>query len=273
MVSLKEALEGELTKKQLSLVPRSFDVVGDVLIFSEFPDGLKKKEKLIGETILRIMKHVKVVCKKTKFHSGVFRTKKVKIIAGEKRKTTLYKENGVRIGLNVETCYFSPRLSNERMRIAELVKKRESVLVMFSGVAPYPLVIAKNSSAKEVYGIEISPFAHKLAEDNIKLNKANNIKLFLGDVKKVIPKLKKKFDRVIMPLPKSAEDFLDIALKAVKKNGVIHFYDFLFEEDFDQAVDKIKKHCKKCEILGIVKCGQYSPRKFRICVDFKVLNK
>lgn len=270
MVTLKEALKGKLTERQISLVPKSFDVVGDILIFSDFPEGLKKKERVIGETILQLMKNIKVVCKKTKMHSGVFRTKKVKIMAGEKRKVTMHKENNVRVKLNVETCYFSPRLSNERLRIANLVKKGESVLVMFSGVAIYNLVISKNSKAKEIYGVEINPAAHKFAEENVKLNKAANVKLFLGDVKKVLPKLKKKFDRIVMPLPKSAEEFLGTALKAAKKGAVIHFYDFLFEQDFDKAVEKVKKHCKKCKILNVVKCGQYSPRKYRICVDFKV---
>lgn len=177
------------------------------------------------------MKNVKVVCKKTKIHSGVFRTKKVKILAGERRKTTTHKENNIRVNLNVETCYFSPRLSNERLRIANLVKKGESVLVMFSGIGIYSWVISKNTLAKEIYGVEINPFAHKFAEENLKLNKIGNVKLFLGDVKKIVPKLKKKFDRIVMPLPKSAEEFLDVALKSAKKGTVIHFYDFLFEED------------------------------------------
>lgn len=270
MATLKEALKGKLTEKQVRLVPNSFDVVGDILIFSDFPEELKKKEKIIGQEILRLMKNIKVICKKTKIHSGVFRTKKVKIMAGEKRKTTEHKENNVRVRLNVETCYFSPRLSNERLRIASLVKKGESVLVMFSGIGIYSATISKNTLAKEIYGIEINPFAHKFAEDNLKLNKINNVKLFLGDVKKIVPKLEKKFDRIVMPLPKSAEEFLNCALKVAKKGTIIHFYDFVFEENFNQAIEKIKKHCKKCKIIQVVKCGQYSPRKYRICVDFKV---
>ena len=270
MAGLKEALKEKLTKKQLSLVPSSFDIVGDILIFSDFPTELKTKEKLIGEAIIKLFKNVRVVCKKTKFHSGVYRTKKVKIMAGARRKTTMHKENNARIKLNVETCYFSPRLSNERQRIAELVKKGESILVMFSGVGVYPVVISRNTKAKEIYGIEINPAAHKFAEENVQLNKAKNITLYRGDVKKIIPKLKQKFDRILMPLPKSAEEFLDIAFKVSKKGTIIHFYDFLPEEKFNNAIEKIKKHCKKCKILKIIKCGQYSPRKFRICVDFVV---
>ena len=106
------------------------------------------------------------------------------------------------------------------------------------------------------------------------LNKINNIKLVKGDVKKILPKLNKKFDRIIMPLPKGAENFLNLALTKIKKNGIIHFYSFAEENKYGNIIDIINKECKKskkqCKILKIVKCGQFSPRVFRICVDFEV---
>ncbi|MBI2652913.1 class I SAM-dependent methyltransferase family protein, partial [Candidatus Woesearchaeota archaeon] len=43
--NLKYYLKNKLTNKELKLVPSSFDVVGDILIFSEFPKELAKKEK------------------------------------------------------------------------------------------------------------------------------------------------------------------------------------------------------------------------------------
>ena len=141
---------------------------------------------------------------------------------------------------------------------------------MFSGVAPYPCVIAKNSKAKEIYAVEINPKCHKYAQENIQLNKLDNIKLYKGDVRKILPKIKKRFDRIIMPLPKSAESFLDIAIKKLKPKGIIHFYEFQLEKDIPKAsIEKIKKHCKP-KILKIIKCGQYSPRKYHVCVDFKI---
>ena len=58
---------------------------------------------------------------------------------------------------------------------------------MFSGIAPYPIVISRNTCAKEIYGIEINLFAHKFAEENILLNKIKNVKDFLdSDVKKQV---------------------------------------------------------------------------------------
>ena len=167
----------------------SFDIVGDIAIFQT---DISKKE---AEALLKEHNNLKVVCKKTKKYSGRYRLPKLKVIAGEKRKETEYKENNARLKLDVEKCYFSPRLANERLRIAKLVKENESVLVMFSGVGVYPLVIAKNSKPKIVYGIEINPIAHKYALENAELNKVGNVKLFKGDVKTVLPKIKLKFNK------------------------------------------------------------------------------
>jgi len=273
--NLKYYLKNKLTPKELKLVPSSFDVVGDILIFSEFPKEFSKKEKIIGDAILENYHNIKTVLKKMKKYSGKFRTPKLKIIAGERRKETIFRENNVFIKIDVEKVYFSPRMSSERKRISSLIKSNESILVMFSGSSVYPLVIAKNSKCKEVYGIEINPTAHKYALENVKKNKLENkIKLFLGDVRKILPKLNKKFDRILMPLPKGGEDFLDLALRHIKNKGTIHFYDFLHENEFYKAEEKVKKACeklkKKCRFLKIVKCGQYAPGFYRICADFEV---
>jgi tRNA (guanine37-N1)-methyltransferase len=273
MATLKQALKGKLTKKEFENLVTSYDIIGDIAII-EIPTKLEKKEKLIAETLLNLHKQIKVVVKKAGIHRGIYRRQKLKILAGEKRKTTEYKENNVRIKLHIEDVYFSPRLATERKRIAELVKSGEEILVMFSGCAPYPLVIAKNTKSKEIYAIEINPIAHKFALENVKLNKLNNIKLFLGDVRMIIPTIKKKFDRILMPLPLTGENFLDIALTAAKKKAIFHFYDFLKEDEFYLAKEKIKKVCdaakRKFKILRIVKAGQIKPREYRICVDFSV---
>jgi tRNA (guanine37-N1)-methyltransferase len=272
---LKHLLKKKLTKKELALVPSSFDMVGNIIIFSEFPKELTKKEKVIGNEIIKNFSHIKSIFKKTKKYSGTFRTPKLKLLAGENNKETTHTENDVRLKLDVEKVYFSARSSEERKRISKKVKNKEIILVMFSGCGIYPLIIGKNTSAKEIYGIEINPTAHKYALENIKLNKINNIKLFKGNVNKILPKINKKFDRIIMPLPKGAEKFLDLALNKIKKKGVIHFYNFSKEDEYEDIIKKINQECKKrkkqCKILDIVKCGQFSPRVFRICVDIKVI--
>ena len=273
---LAELLKGRMTEDEISFIPSAYDTVGDILIFSEFPDEIKKHEKAVSEAIFKFKPNIKVILKKTKKYSGKFRLPKFKVIGGEKRQETIFRENGCIFRIDLGKCYFSPRLSEERKRVFSLVNPDEKVLVMFSGIGISPITISKNSQAKEVYGVELNPAAHKFAEINAKLNKCKNVKLFCGDVNVVVPKLKKKFNRILMPLPKDADSFLDVALKAVKKKGIIHFYDFEEEGKFEKVVEKIEKICskekKKISVLNVQKCGQYAPRIFRVCVDFGVLN-
>ena len=126
MTTLKESLT-KLTKKELALVPRSFDTVGSIAIFNDFPSALKKQEQYIAQTLMKLHKNIKTVTKKSKQYSGKLRTPKITIIAGEKTKETTHLENNVRLRLNVETCYFSARTGNERKRIANLAKENESI--------------------------------------------------------------------------------------------------------------------------------------------------
>jgi len=274
MATLKEVLRNKLNKKELSLLKTSYDIVGDIAIV-EIPYGLGKKEKLIGETILKNHKNIKVVCKKAGIHSGRYRLQKLKVIAGEKRKETIYKENNVELKLNPEEVYFSVRLSTERKRVAKLVRKGEQVLVMFSGVAPYPVVIAKNSKAAYICGVELNKKAHEYALENLKLNKTKNVAIFQGDVKKVVPKLYKVFDRIIMPLPKGAENYLGVALKAARKGTMIHLYMFLQDKEIAEAKDMIKEICKvnakTIKIVNTEKCGQYAPYTYRVCFDIRIM--
>ena len=274
MTTLRQALEKKLTKKEKQFLISSFDVIGDIAVI-QIHSELKKKEKLIAQTLLNLHKNIKVVAKEIGGHEGIYRIQKVKVLAGERRKETEYKESNARMKLNVEKTYFSPRYSTERLRIAKQVKKDEEILVMFSGIAPFPLIIAKNAKPKSIVAVELNPDAHKYALENITLNKLENtIKAYKGDVRLVVPRLGKKFDRIAMPLPVRGENFLDVAIKAIKKNGIIHFYDFSTEDNFSLAKRKVKKACfllkKKCRILRLVKCGQQKPRVFRICVDVKV---
>lgn len=293
---LKDNLLGKFSEKEFEFLQTAHDIIGTIAIL-EIPKELEKHEKIIAETLLKINPLIKTVLKKAASHEGTFRTQKMIYLAGENTKETIYKENNVRLKLNVETVYFSIRLSNERKRIAELVnetykktKKKEQILVMFSGCAPYPIVLAKKTNAKRILGIEINPDGHKYGLENIKLNKIKNVNLICGDVKEVIPRLKKSieknkenknnkikltFDRILMPLPKTADEFLDEALIVSKKGTIIHFYDFLPEDNFDDAKQKIDLACKKrkikYKILDVVRCGQHAPHVFRICVDFKIL--
>ncbi|MFH1181827.1 MAG: class I SAM-dependent methyltransferase family protein [Candidatus Woesearchaeota archaeon] len=272
--TVKHFLKSSLSEQELSSIRRAFDIIGDIAV-TEIPRGMEKKAKLVARAILSMNTHIKTVVRKKGGHTGVLRLQKFMHLTGEKKKETVAVENGVRLKLSIEKAYYSPRMSSERKRIYPQVKPGEEVLVMFSGIGPYPIEIAKHTEAKSVYAIELNKEAHRFALENNRLNKTS-VNFYCGDVKKIMPKLNKKFDRIAMPLPKGAESYLPLALKYIQKGGVIHFYDFLEEKSIPVvATDKVKVACKKsglkCKIISVVKCGQLAPRAYRVCVDFKVL--
>ncbi len=269
---LKELLKERLSGDEFERLKSSYDIVGTIAIL-EIDEELREKEKVIAEALLESNKTIKTVLRKDAAHGTEFRTQKMKFLAGIDTRETIHKESGVSIKLDVENVYFSPRLSTERKRISEQVKKGESILVMFSGCAPYPCVLSKNTEAKEIFGVEINPAGHKYGLENVKLNKIRNVELINRDVRVEVPKLK-KFDRILMPLPKEAQDFLDVAFQAAMKGTKIHFYQFLHEDNFSEAEKKAReeaiKHGFKFKFLDLVKCGQHAPRVYRVCLDFEV---
>ncbi len=260
--------------------PRGYDVLGNVAIVKFDRGASVKQKRKFAISYLRKNKQITTVLEKSGKISGRLRTPEAKWLAGEKTKEALYRENGCEFRLNVDTCYFSPRLSSERKYIASLVKKNESVLVMFGGVAPFAITISKFSKAKRVVSVELSRECNKYALINIKRNKLEGIaSVVQGDVRKVIGKGKKiggKFDRIVMARPNLADSFLDVAFPIVKKSGVIHYYGFYSESDLGDLrkliENEAKKARKKIKILRIVKAGDIGVRKWRFRADIRLLH-
>ena len=268
---LKDVLQGELSPAELQCLVQSYDVVGDIAIII-IPPELVKKEHLIAAAILDLHRNIKVVAKRAGIYGGEFRTLPLEIIGGEERKETIHKEDGVRFLLNPETVYFSVRSSNERKRIASLVRDGEEVLVLFSGIGPYPLIIGRANPSCRVVGIEKNPEAHRYALKNLGYNKKiTNVRFYEGDAAAVLPTLGRKFDRIVMPLPKSAEAFLPVALAALRQEGWLHFYDLQQEDSFSDSEVKVAEACRQADrqlrSSTVTICGHCAPRTYRICVD------
>ena len=168
---LKEYLEAKLPRDKLQYVNRSFEIIGDIAI-TEIPEEVQEYQNIIGEGILNTNKTVKTVVKKVGIHQGEFRTQDLEVIAGEDKKETIYLENGVKLVINPETVYFSPRLSTERENLMGHIEEGKRVLVMFSGGGPYTFVaLKKQPDIERITSIEINPEGHKYALKSQELNK------------------------------------------------------------------------------------------------------
>lgn len=258
---------------------RAFNVLGSIALVN-FSDETKDSEKKkFAKEIMEKNNQIKTVLEKSGSFKGRLRKMKTRHLAGEKNKEVLYKENGCVFRFNIDSTYFSPRLSNERLEVSKLIKKNSEVFVMFAGVAPFSIVIAKNSGVKKVYSNEINREANKYAELNVELNKVRKkVELLPGNAKRVCEKLKsekRSFDYIVMARPNLKESFLSDAFKVSKKGTEIFYYGFCKVEDVEKQVEMIKDEAKKSrkriKILGWKHAGEIAPYKVRVRIDFRVL--
>jgi len=114
---LEKSLEEELGAEKASMVPKSFDIVGDIAVI-RVPEGVEEHKRAIAEAIMRANKQVKTVLNQTRPVHGTLRLRGLEWISGEKKTTTIHREFGCAYKIDLTKAYFSPRLSHERNRIA-----------------------------------------------------------------------------------------------------------------------------------------------------------
>jgi len=256
---------------------RAYSVLGNIAIVN-FPDKYNGSKKRFADVILKQNKSITTVLEKSKKFSGRLRKMNTKHLGGEKTKEVRYKENSCVFRFNIDESYFSPRLSNERKELASKIKRGSEVLVMFAGVAPFSIVIAKNSKAKKIYSNEINRQANKYAELNLELNKVKDkVELVNGDIKRLVKqkKIRKKFDVIVMPRPQLKDMFLKEAFALSKKGTRIYYYGFCKVDELKEMIENIKQQAKdsrkKIKILKKKKAGELAPYKFRFRIDIKVI--
>src|SRR3989344_8706374 len=185
-----------------------YDLLGNIAIIKSERKTKKQKLKQAQEILKK--PGIKSVYEKTSDVKGRLRTIDAKWIAGKKNKIADYKENGCLFKFDISSCYFSPRLANERQRISEMIKMKDKVLVMFAGVGVYPIVIYHYSHPGKIIGVEIGKECCRYFKENLVLNKIppGKIEVIQGDVKKKVSSKLGKFDAVIMARPNLKGSFL-----------------------------------------------------------------
>lgn len=273
---LKKALESILSEQESQELISSFDQIGDIIIV-RIPDSLLSKKKVIGETLLKQVKIAKSIFYQASAVEGDFRTRNLEILAGDNKTETEYKEFGCKFTVDVENAFFSPRLSTERERIANLVQNGETVVNMFAGIGMFSVMIAKKKKCI-VYSIDINPIAAKLCEKNIKSNKlVGDIVSINGDTLQIIQEqLQNKSDRTLMLLPERSDEFLESAINATKNGGIIHYYSHIHADKKSNAGKLSEEHYLqvspvKSEILGSKIVRAVGPRYYQTVVDVKIM--
>jgi tRNA (guanine37-N1)-methyltransferase len=280
--NLRVILEDKLEPEEIDALYRSYDIIGDIAVL-RVPETLEGKTRIMAEAVMQTHGRVETVLRQTSPVSREYRLRGLEWVAGERKSETVCKEHGCLFKVDLEKCYFSSRLSHERMRIARQVQPGEIVVNMFAGVGCFSIIIAKHSEAKRIISIDINPNAVRYMQENTTLNRVEDqVVVVQGDARDVIEgELQGVADRVLMPLPMKAYEYLDCALSALRpQGGMIHYYDFEHaSKDEDPATKTEAKVTQKLRGLNIrfqVLFGRIvrttGPRWYQTVVDAKILS-
>jgi len=285
--TLKEELRGNIPPNYLNLIPRSYDIIGNIAILEfEIPNQINNSKydefkNIVAKAVINVNKNVLSVFEKKSQIKGSYRLRDLAYLGGENNSGTVHKENDCVFHLDIKTTYFSPRLVYERRRISESnIQENEVIVDMFSGVGTFSIQIAKLCPV-EIHAFDLNPAAYDFLKKNIGLNKLKgkifpynmNIEDLVNPSNQVGKRLHNNVDRIIMNLPEDSIDFIDVAGFLMKKSGgILHFYQFsekpkaieittrtLKEKlnEFDWTIDKliaskiVKSYSPKAELVVV----------------------
>ncbi len=229
-MKLKEALKDVLEDDELARLTKSCDIIGDVIVI-KIPLEFESKRAIIARALHNIYPHVRTIAALPLFSytDELYRTRDLEVIWGDDSLQTRHRESGCIFAVDLKRVFFSPRLSYERMRIADKASPGETIINMFSGVGCFSIRIAKMQPQTMIYSIDLNPYAVEYMKENVALNKVGgNVIPILGDARVELKRLVGVADRVLMPLPEEAHSFLPLAVRALNLDngdGMIHYYD------------------------------------------------
>lgn len=231
--------------------------IGDILILNDTPDNLDElARKHNVKTIMKI-DHIQ----------GTKREPVFNVLYGSETET-INKENKCLFKLDLAKVMWSKGNTNERLRIAKLVKDDETVVDMFAGIGYFSIPIGVYSNAREVISIEINPNSYFYLCENIKLNKCNNITPVLGDCLVETPKF--KADRILMGYVKTTHHYLKVAIDSLNKGGIMHYHETVPEKLIEtRPISRIKQAAgdRDVELLKINKIKKYAPGVEHVVID------
>ncbi len=179
-----DLLERDLYQQFEQYWPRSYEMVGDVLIV-RLEDEIKQHQSLIAKAMLEHISSARVICADNGV-TGEFRVRDISpILSRDGNTSTLTKirENGHNIAIDPAKAYFSSRLSTERegnvvaaKELAKFLERPITISDPYAGVGPaLPGLIATEGLVETIFAGDLNPDAVKLLTDNIEsmVNKFN----------------------------------------------------------------------------------------------------
>ncbi|WOF17209.1 class I SAM-dependent methyltransferase family protein [Methanoplanus sp. FWC-SCC4] len=245
------------------ILPKHFDVLGDIAVISLPSDQLHNKYET-GRAIAKSRRNIKTVLLKRTMLEGDFRTPGFEVIWGENKTVTTHKEFGFIYNIDLARVFFNPRLLSERRRVSSMVSPGEDVIVPFSGAGPFAVPAA--SFGASVVCLEKNPVACRYLRKNAVLNRVSgNIDVVNGDACDLARIFDFEFDRAIVPAAYGMENIVDTVLDVVKTGGKIHLYTFIPDNEKDEKICRFRGAGLETEFFK--RCGNVCPGISRYVFD------
>lgn len=261
---------GELNN---NILPIKYDIMGEIaLLRLDSEKTTKSIRECIAKQIVLFHPKIKAVKNKLGKVDSQIRVFPLEHLYGLNITETVHREYGLKIFFDINKTYFNPRLAEEHKRISHLVTPNEQILDMFTGVGGFPLHIASNMNSF-ITAVDINPDAIRCLQKSIEKNDLKGTIIpKVGDSSKIITNLN-FYDRIIMNLPEQSKEYLSIAEKFIKNNGIIHIYIFTrhspnFKQEIKATLTKYLN--SSFIILNLFKGRDVSPSKIQVNIDLKI---
>ncbi|MGD0588514.1 MAG: methyltransferase domain-containing protein [Thermoplasmata archaeon] len=204
-------------------LPRSFDIVGDIVLI-RLPPDLDARKEAVGQALLEFVPGARLVGLDHGVH-GPERRRKVERVAGSGPWRTRHKENGIELEVDVEQAYFSPRLAREHARVAEEVRDGDRVYDLCCGVGPFSATIAHRTRAVSVTAVDSNPEAIALLRATLaRYPFGGRVVPIAAPLEDFVPSAD-PVERVVLNLPHEGIKYLPSVARTVAPGGRLYYYE------------------------------------------------
>eukprot|EP00761_Pharyngomonas_kirbyi_P012080 gb/GECH01012107.1/.p1 GENE.gb/GECH01012107.1/~~gb/GECH01012107.1/.p1 ORF type:complete len:442 (+),score=89.88 gb/GECH01012107.1/:1-1326(+) len=249
---------------------------------------------LIGKVLIDKVPSLSMVVNKTGSINSKYRAFDMEIIGqrpdGKKDFDVEVKEHGIRYRFDYSQVFWNSRLATEHQRIPKLLTKHNVIADMFAGVGPFAIPAARNTGCI-THANDLNPNSVEWLKTNVTLNRVQDkVYTYNMDGREFIKHLINNniiFDTVLMNLPASAAEFLDVFINAfpeewpqmpkiycytfvrgketAHKEAIQIIGDFLFQ---DERYREHRSQFEENSDLSTYLVRDVAPNKFMVCVSF-----
>ena len=261
--------ETQTTPADLLAFEPSYERIGDVVLIDEDdPDRARE----LADAIVASDLPVKTVLNRASKIKGETRVREWELLVGEETEV-VHREYGCSFALDLAEVYFSPRLATERHRVTTQVVAGERAFDMFAGVGPFAGPVARRGA--DVVATDINETAIEYLRENAERNGVTDrITAVHGDVRDTALEYEGWADRIVMNLPHSADEFIDVAVALAGDDCTLHYYDIQHEDDpfgpGERAIRAAAEPAYEVAVETKRRVRSYAPREHNVVLDVRL---